>query len=155
VIDQKTLQTLDYEKILDLLAGYTAFGVSTEKAHRLRPVSDLDEARRRQAETSEAVQLLITHADLTIGGARDIREKVDLARHSGVLDPDDLLDVKYTLVAARNLRRTFERLVEQYPQLWAIAERLSPPSGLIDAVSRAISDRGDILDTASDKLASI
>ena len=155
MVDQKTLHTLEYEKILERLAGYTAFGASTEKARRLRPVSDLDEARRRQAETSEAVQLLITHADLTIGGARDIREKVDLARHGGVLDPNDLLDVKYTLVAARNLRRTFERLVEQYPQLWAIAERLTPPSGLIDAVSRAISDRGDILDTASDKLSNI
>ena len=121
MVDQKTLHTLEYEKILERLAGYTAFGASTEKARRLRPVSDLDEARRRQAETSEAVQLLITHADLTIGGARDIREKVDLARHGGVLDPNDLFYVKYTLVAARNLSRTFEGLVEQHPQIWALA----------------------------------
>jgi DNA mismatch repair protein MutS2 len=155
VIDQKTLHTLEYEKILERLAGYTAFGASAEKARRLRPVSDLDEARRRQAETSEAVQLLAAHSDLTIGGARDIREKVDLARHGGVLDPNDLLDVKYTLMAARTLRRTFERLVDQYPRLWSIAERLAPPNGLIDAISQAISDRGDILDTASDKLATI
>jgi DNA mismatch repair protein MutS2 len=155
VIDQKTLHTLEFEKILERLAGYTAFGASADKARQLQPVNDLDEARRRQAETSEAVQLLVTHADLTIGGARDIREMVDLARHSGVLDPNDLLDVKYTLVAARTLRRTFERSTEQYPRLWFIAERLIPPNGLIDAISRAISDRGDILDTASDKLANI
>jgi DNA mismatch repair protein MutS2 len=155
VIDQKTLHTLEYEKILERLAGYTAFGASAEKARRLQPVNDIDEARRRQAETSEAAQLLVTHSDLTIGGARDIREKVDLARHSGVLDPNDLLDVKYTLVAARTLRRTFERLTEQYPRLWSIAEHLTPPSGLIDAISRALSDRGDILDSASDKLANI
>jgi DNA mismatch repair protein MutS2 len=155
VIDQKTLHILEYEKILERLAEYTAFGASAEKARRLQPVNDIDEARRRQAETSEAVQLLVTHTDLTIGGARDIREKVDLARHSGVLDPNELLDVKYTLVAARTLRRTFERLTEQYPRLWFIAERLTPPNGLIDAISRALSDRGDILDTASDKLANI
>jgi DNA mismatch repair protein MutS2 len=155
VIDQKTIQTLEYEKILERLAEYTAFGASAEKARRLRPVNDIDEARRRQEETSEAVRLLSTHSDLTVGGARDIREKVDLARHSGVLDPNDLLDIKYTLVAARTLRRTFERLTEQYPRLWFIAERLAPPNGLIDAISRAISDRGDILDTASDKLANI
>jgi DNA mismatch repair protein MutS2 len=155
VIDQKTLHTLEYEKILERLAGYTAFGASAEKARHLRPVNDIDEARRRLAETSEAVQLLMTHSDLTIGGARDIREKVDLARHSAVLDPNDLLDVKYTLVAARTLRRTFERMTEQFPHLWFIAERLTPPSGLIDAISRAISDRGDILDTASDRLANI
>jgi DNA mismatch repair protein MutS2 len=155
LIDQKTIQTLEYEKILERLAGYTAFGASAEKARLLRPVIDIDEARRRQAETTEALQLLSTHSDLTVGGVRDIREKVDLARHSAVLDPADLLDIKYTLVAARTMRRTFERLTEQYPRLWFIAERLAPPNGLIDAISRAISDRGDILDTASDKLANI
>jgi DNA mismatch repair protein MutS2 len=155
VIDDKTLHTLEYEKILERLAGYTGFGASADKARQLRPVNDVDEARRRQAETSEAVQLLVTHSDLSVGGARDIREKVDLARHSGVLDPNDLLDVKYTLVAARTLRRTFERLTEQYPRLWSIAERLAPPNGLIDSISRAISDRGDILDSASDRLANI
>lgn len=155
MFDQKTLHILEYEKILERLAGYTAFGASAEKARLLQPVNDIDEARRRQVETSEAVQLLVTHADLTIGGARDIREMVDLARHGGVLDPNNLLDVKYTLVAARNLRRIFERQVEQYPHLWAIAERLLPPTGLIDAITRAISDRGDILDTASDKLSNI
>ncbi|MEJ2600743.1 MAG: hypothetical protein P8Z00_20600, partial [Anaerolineales bacterium] len=149
------LHTLEYEKILERLAEYTAFGASAEKARSLQPVNEIDEARRRQAETSEAIQLLVTHADLTIGGARDIREMVDLARHSGVLDPNNLLDVKYTLAAARNLRRIFERQAEQYPHLWAIAERLLPPTGLIDAISRAISDRGDILDTASDKLGNI
>ena len=89
MFDQKTLHTLEYEKILERLAGYTAFGASADKARRLQPVNEIEEARRRQAETSEAVQLLITHADLTIGGARDIRETVDLARHGGVLDPNN------------------------------------------------------------------
>ena len=154
-MDEKTLHTLEYIKILERLAAYTAFAASAEKARSLRPTRDIEEARRRLAETSEAVQLMVTHADLTIGGARDVRAPVDLALHGGVLVPNELLDVKSTLVAARNLARTFERLGGSYPNLYQIASRLPAPLGLIDAITRAISERGDILDSASDKLSNI
>jgi len=154
-MDDKTLQTLEYYKILERVAGYTAFPASTEMARALRPSIDLDEARSLQAETSEAVQLLIVHADLTIGGARDVREFVQLAQRGGVLTPTDLLDVKSTLVAARTLARTFERLEAQYPHLFAIVSQLPPPMGVIDSITKAISERGEILDSASEKLSSI
>jgi DNA mismatch repair protein MutS2 len=154
-MDDKTLTLLEFPKILDKLAGLTAFSASAEKAHLLRPTNDLFEARRRQAETSEAVALLVTHPDLTIGGARDIRQPVDLAQHGGVLTPVELMDVKSTLVAARTLARTFERLQAQFPLLADIAGRMPQPAGLIEAITRAISERGEILDSASDKLGSI
>ena len=145
-MDDKTLTLLEFPKILDKLAALTAFSASAEKAHLLRPTNDLFEARRRQAETSEAVALLVTHPDLTIGGARDIRQPVDLAQHGGVLTPVELLDVKSTLVAARTLARTFERLQAQFPLLADIAGRMPQPAGLIEAITRAISERGEILD---------
>jgi DNA mismatch repair protein MutS2 len=154
-MDEKTLQTLEYPKILERLAGYTAFAASAEKARSLRPSVDIFEARRLQAETAEAVRLLVTHTDLTIGGARDVRAAVDLAARGGVLAPTDLLDIKSTLVAARTLARTFERLAGQFPQLADIAAQLPPPLGLVDAITRAISDRGEVLDSASAKLANI
>ncbi len=154
-MDEKSLTILEYPKILERLAAYCAFAGSAGKARALRPTIELEEARLRQAGTSEAVRLLVTHPDLTIGGARDVREQVDLARHGGVLVPTDLLDVKSTLVAARNLSRLFERLHDQYPRLSEVAARLPPPMGLVDSITRAISERGEILDSASDKLAAI
>jgi DNA mismatch repair protein MutS2 len=154
-MDEKTLQILEYPKILERLARYCAFPASIEKAHNIQPTDDIFEARRRLAETSEAVQLLVTHSDLTIGGARDVRGPVDLAQHGGVLLPTDLLDIKYTLVSARNLWRTFERLAEKFPHLYDIAVQIPSPPGIIDAITRAISDHGEILDSASDKLSNI
>src|SRR5690606_22248425 len=126
-MDEKTLQTLEYHKILDRLAAYTSFAVSADKARALRPTANIDLARQRLEETTEAVQLLVTHADLSIGGARDIRGPVDLARRGGVLTPADLLDIKYTLVAARTLVRTFERLSSQYPRLADIVLKMTAP----------------------------
>jgi DNA mismatch repair protein MutS2 len=151
-MDQKTLITLEYPKILNRLAGYCAFEASAEKARNLNPSNDLVEARRRLAETSEALTLLSTHADLTIGGARDVRAPVDLANHGGVLTQQELLDIKYTLIAGRTLARTFGRLASQCPNLADIASQLPPPLSLVEAVTRSISDRGDILDSASAKL---
>lgn len=154
-MEEKTLHTLEYDKILEHLAGYTSFAVSAEKARALRPTNDPDLARRRQEETNEAVELLASHPDLTIGGVRDVRRQVDLAAHAGVLTPGDLLDIKSTLIAARNLVRTFERLGAQFPNLVGLVTQMKPPTGLVDAITRTISERGEVLDTASPRLAII
>jgi DNA mismatch repair protein MutS2 len=155
MMDVKTLQTLEFPKILERLARYCAFPASVEKARQLLPTNDIEEARARQAATREAYRLLATHSDLTIGGARDVRTAVDLANHGGILLTNDLLDIKSTLIAARNLARLFERLGGQFPILSEIALRLPPPLGLIDSITRTISERGEILDTASEKLGNI
>jgi len=154
-MDEKTLHTLEYDKILERLAAYAAFAASRDKILALRPARDIDEALRRQAETTEAVQLLLTRPDLTIGGARDIRAAVDLARHGGVLPPTDLLDVKSTLIAARTLARIFEKLANQFPRLSDLASQMPSPPGLVEAITRVLSDRGEILDSASPKLSNI
>ena len=154
-MDTKTLTTLEYFKILDRLAAYCDFPASMEKARNLRPTTDSIEAHRRLEETSEAVRLLVTRSDLSIGGARDVREAVDLANHGGVLDPTQLLDVKFTLMAARDLARIFERIGHQFPRLFEIASGLPNVPGVIDSVTRAISERGEILDSASEKLSVI
>jgi DNA mismatch repair protein MutS2 len=154
-MDDKTLRTLEYFKILDRLASYCAFEASADKARQLRPTHDLFEARRLLAETGEAVSLLMKNSDVTIGGARDVRAAVDLANHGGVLAPQELLDIKYTLVSARTLARTFDRMGGTFPNLSAIIAQLPPPLGLIDLITRALSDRGDIQDSASLKLSTI
>lgn len=154
-MDEKTLSTLEYHKILDRLAGYAAFSASAELARALRPVTDLEEIKKRQARTTEARRLLDTNADVSVGGARDIRPLVDRAARRGVLDPSELLAVKDTLISARELWRIFERGAEQFPALTEVAVNMPPPPGIVDAISRTVSDRGEVLDQASDKLASI
>jgi DNA mismatch repair protein MutS2 len=154
-MDAKTLTLLEYPKILDRLAGYAAFPVSAEKIRALRPTPDLVEAQARLDETSEAVNMLATRPDLTIGGVRDIRGPVDLANHGAVLTPAELNEIKFTLIAARSLARSFDRLGGQFPTLAALAARIAWPSGLVDAISRVLNERGDVLDSASAKLGTI
>ena len=154
-MDEKTLHTLEYPKMLERLAAYAAFSASAELARSLHPANKLEEVQRLQKLTTEARLLLSINGDTTVGGATDVRPLVERAARHGVLDPSELLAVKDTLISARSLARYFERAAEQFPTLGVIAAAFPPPPGVIDAISRAISERGEILDQASDKLGRI
>jgi len=154
-MDEKSLTTLEFIKILDRLAEYCSFNASIELAHNWRPTGDIEVARRRLSETSEARQLLAGNSELSMGGIRDVRVAVDLAKHGATLSPGELLDIKFTLISARNIRRFFEKYGNQFMMLGEIALQLPLPIGIIDAITLAISERGEILDTASQKLESI
>ena len=154
-MDEKTLGTLEFPKVLERLANYAAFSASAELARALRPAETLEEALKRQQVTSEARLLLDLNVDVTVGGATDVRQLAERAARRGTLEPAELMAVKDTLTSARNLARYFERSGAQFPALAEIAEAFPPPVGVIDAISRAISERGEIMDQASDKLARV
>ena len=153
-MDSKTLNVLEYPKILEKLTGYCDFSASMELARSLEPTDSFDLAQARIAETTEARRLLSIQ-DVSIGAAHDIRPAADLAARSGVLDPQALLDVKSTLIACRELKKTFEKKEGEYPRLCLIAQGLPETHGIVDAISRVLSERGEVLDSASVKLADI
>ncbi len=153
-MDSKTLNVLEYPKILDRLAGYCDFSASMDLARALEPTSSYDLAIAHIAETSEARKLLAMQST-GIGAAHDIRPQADLAARGGVLDPHALLDVKSTLISCRDLKKAFEKRTDEYPRLTQVALGLPETYGLVDAISRILSDRGEILDSASPKLGDI
>jgi len=153
-MNSKSLHVLEYEKILERLSRFCDFSASRALALALKPTSSIDEAQRWLAETSEARYLLATR-DLTVGGSHDIRASVDLAARGGVLEPQALLDVKSTLIACRDLKKSLEVAASEAPRLAEIAKGLPETYGLVDAISRVLSERGDVLDSASQKLTSL
>ncbi|MEX0788143.1 MAG: Smr/MutS family protein [Anaerolineales bacterium] len=151
-MDEKSLTTLEFPKVLDRLAAHAAFSASKELARGLIPATDHAEVQRLHAGTTEARRMLAMKADLSIGGARDVRPRTWGASRGAVLEPTDLLDVKSTLLSARTLRRWFEKSTESFPILTEIAQRMNPIPGMVEAISAALDDRGEIRDTASPKL---
>lgn len=154
-MDSKTLHVLEYDKIRVRLKGYCDFSASMELALALEPTDSYDLAQVRLAETTEARRLFSTNDNIGIGGAHDIRAAVDLAARGGVLDPQQLLDVKSTLISSRELKKSLEKKADEYPRLAQIAAALPETHGIVDAITRVLSDRGEVLDSASPKLASL
>jgi DNA mismatch repair protein MutS2 len=153
-MDSKTLHVLEYDKIRVRLKGFCDFSASMELALALEPSDSYDLALARLAETSEA-RLLFSTSDIGIGGAHDVRLGVDLAARGGVLDPQQLLDIKSTLISCRELKKSLERRTDEYPRLSQIAAALPETFGIVDAITRILSERGEVLDSASPKLASL
>lgn len=154
-MDSKTLQVLEYNKVRERLKAFCDFSASMELALALEPTDSFDLAIARLAETTEARSLFSTNDNIGIGGAHDIRQAVDLAARGGVLDPEQLLDIKSTLISCRELKKSLERKTDELPRLSQIAVGLPDPHGIVDSITRILSDRGEVLDSASPKLADL
>ncbi|MBK9006069.1 MAG: endonuclease MutS2 [Anaerolineae bacterium] len=154
-MDSKTLQVLEYHKVRERLKAFCDFSASMELALALEPTDSFDLAIARLAETTEARSLFSTNDNIGIGGAHDIRQAVDLAARGGVLDPEQLLDIKSTLISCRELKKSLERKTDEAPRLSQIAVGLPDPHGIVDSITRILSDRGEVLDSASPKLADL
>ena len=154
-MNPKYLRILEFDKISARVAQHTAFSASVDRAHALLPATEPGEIARRQGETTEALTLLDQNSEISVGSARDLRPLTKNARIGALLPPVDLLDIRQTLLAARTLRRSLARLGARYPRL---AERAAPITELpavVDAIARAINDRAEVADAASDALARI
>jgi DNA mismatch repair protein MutS2 len=154
-VDYKYLQTLDFAKILERLSQHTAFSAGRDLVLALKPSPDLEEAQRRQRETSEARKLLEVKTDLSLGGARDVRPLLKSAGLRATLLPTDLLDIRATLISGRTLKRAITRLAAQFPLLAAKASRIEECAPVVAEIGRCINDRGEVVDAASQALARI
>ena len=154
-MNEKALETLEYSKIIARLVEYADFSASAELARQLRPTADVELARTRQAETREARYILSIDVDVSFLNAQDIRPQVGMARRDGVLEPVELLAVKNTLIVSRMVRRVLEDMAEETHHLSGYAEGLPVRLGLVDLISKTISDRGEVLDSASEKLGAV
>ncbi len=154
-MDEKYLETLEFPKILARLAEYTDFSAGRELAHALRPVTNLDEARARQQETSEARRLWDVQGTIGVGGARDVRPSVEAAVRGATLLPTDLLEIAGTLLSGRKLKRNLARTADQFPRLAALASRIEECRGVVSEIQRCLGNRGEVVDNASPQLARI
>lgn len=152
-MNAKQLNTLEFPKILKRLETYAAFSASKALALALEPTPYFSEAHTRQAETAEAYRLLEEKPTVGVGGARDVRPLVEQAERAFILSASDLMTVRQTLIAARDLERIITRLAETYPHLADIAGRIEPCPGLVNEIGQAIDDEGEVKSSASPTLA--
>jgi DNA mismatch repair protein MutS2 len=149
-------QTLELPKVLAKLVRYTSFSASTELSQALEPSTFADVVAQRLAETREARMLLTTRSDLGFGGVHDVRPLAENALRGSRLLPVDLLAVRSTLIAARDLRRSLIRLETQFPRLASHAQRLFESTGLINEIGRCIDENNsEVRDDATPELAAV
>ncbi|HPT24735.1 MAG TPA: hypothetical protein PLN80_09370, partial [Anaerolineaceae bacterium] len=154
-MNPKTLILLEYPKILARLKAYAGFTGSADLAESLRPTSSLEKALDLQQQTREARLLISRYSDLSFQGAVDLRPMVDQTLHGITLEAVELLAIRNTLVISRNAKRVFEEHAPDALSLAGHAANLSEGLGLVDLINKTISERGEVLDGASEALSRI
>jgi DNA mismatch repair protein MutS2 len=150
---EKSIQTLEYPKIVERVAKEAAFSASKELVLGLQPSPNIDEVRRRLAYTNEASRLIDLRADAGVQGARDIRAHLVRAAREGVLTPGDLLEVLATTQSAMHVARMLEKLDEQaFPLLRRLGMDVPQRPHIARRIEETISEEGEMLDTASSAL---
>jgi DNA mismatch repair protein MutS2 len=155
LLDDRTLEVLEYPAVLNRLAALTSFSAGREAAHALRPVAEIDVVTRRQRETAEAVELSRLGVTLPLGGAFDVRERAAGASRGQVLTPSELLDIAGLCTAAERVRRTLARYAEPAPLLATIAAGIGEVEAIATLIRDTIDEQAEVRDTASPELAQI
>ena len=152
-MNAKSLHTLEFDKIVQRLAERTSFSAGAQLALSSLPTDDITLARHWLAETGEARRLLSEHSDVHLGGVFDVRVYLPQAERGAVLLPHELLEIRSTLQRARTLRNILVRVEGRYPVLADIAYRIEPVLHVADQIGQVLNDRGEVMDSASPKLA--
>jgi len=155
MISEKSLHTLELNKILDQVARHASFGAGAELVREALPTTNLEEARSWQRETAEALDMIRENTALNLAGARDVRAVAMNAQRGIVIEANVLLDIRYTMRRAGILQRTLERLKGKYPLLAELTETVDECKALQDTITSSIDDNAEVKDSASTRLAII
>lgn len=152
---QKTLNSLEFNKICELLATFAPTEGSKSMARMLSPSDDIDVVVRRQKFTTDAKRLINEKGMPSFGGVKDISESCERAEKGATLAPIELLNIAGVLKTARTLQdyccgnHIFDTSLD------VIFDRLIPNKTLEERISRAIISEELIADEASPTLANI
>jgi DNA mismatch repair protein MutS2 len=150
---EKSIQTLELPRVLELLAGCAVTEEGREKALALRPMLDLDDVAQAQKETSAAVKMLILRGSPGFSGVKPVAASLQRANMGGSLNTRELLDIAAVLRAARTAG-DYGAGEEKTP-ISHLFQALTPNKFLEETITNSILGEEEIADSASPELASI
>lgn len=148
-------QTLEFHKILDMLANLSANQITRDKVQALTPTSDLAEARAELEKTNDALSLSIQFGAPPFHAFQDMRMGLRRARSGARLSLKDLMEVATVLRQVQSLSDWYDRCSEVESALDDLFTRLAPVPFLLEKLDRSILSEEELADAASPALADI
>lgn len=152
-MQDSVLKTLEYDKILALVAEYAQSAIGRDRVLALKPSTDRESILQLQEETADAVRLLLAFGNPPLFGIYPLRAALKRAALGGVLTMRDLLHIADSLRVSRELQH-YVAEAEDGLMVQAI-HRLFLQDGLEREISDAILTEDTMADTASRTLYSI
>ena len=156
-MNQKTLKTLEFDKIIHRLTEHAASVGAKKKCTELVPVTSLWEIERAQTQTADALRRIWQKGSISFGGIRDIRGSIKRLEIGGILGMGELRQIMSLLETAGQVQKygAHERDDEKADSLDESFEFLDPVPSLCSEIRRCILADDEMADDASSALFSI
>ena len=155
----KTIKALEYKKIISSLMEKCQSSLGKQRVEEVKPLTDMEEIKKLQAETDEALTLLLKRGAPPLYGISGIKADVRRAEMGGTLNPGSLLRIGDSLRVSRDLKSYLKEVQEDkdksYPLIEEFIEGLSVFKNIENEISNAIISDQEISDNASTNLRSI
>ena len=151
----KTLTTLEFDKICAMLADCAPTEGAKSMALCLMPSGDITEVLRRLHRTTDARRLCDVKGMPPFGSVKDVSDACERAAKGAMLSTRELLEIGRILRSARGLVDYLKNNKPFDTALDEMFERLLPNRFLEDRIARSILSEDMIADEASRELAEI
>ena len=156
-MNEKVLKTLEYHKIIQMLAECATSAPGRELCQALEPSTDLAGIELAQKQTGDALTRIFQKGSLSFSGTRNIGASLKRLEIGGTLSIEELLRVA-SLLKVTKRAKSYSRSERETPRedsldgLFAALEPLTPLSG---EINRCILSEDEIADDASARLKQI
>ncbi|MDO5441706.1 MAG: endonuclease MutS2 [Bacillota bacterium] len=151
-MDKRTLDILEYGKIIEKLAAECCSQMTREAALKLHPsYKPLWIADELQG-TEEAVTVITRKGTPPLGNFYDISGIVHLAAKEGNLTTRQLLQVAYNLNSAIQTKKYLSNDLPKLPRIDGLVSAICVLESLYDEITRCILTEDEIADSASPEL---
>lgn len=153
-MNQKVYHTLEYYKILDVLAGYASCEETRKRALALTPITDTAEIEHLQQTTSDALSRLYKGSGISFSGIHNVNASLKRLDIGGSLNTTELLHICSLLEVAKRAKAydRSDRADDKTDSLSPLFSQIEPLSPLLEEIKRCVIGEDEIADDASPAL---
>ena len=151
-MNNKSLSTLEYNKIISRLVSFACSDGAKQILHKLEPMTDIDKINTALDYTNDALTRVYRKGSVDFSRIKDIRGSIARLKVGSSLNALELLNISMLLECAAHIKGYYEQRADSIQPL---IDMLDPVTLLNNAIKKCIISEDEISDDASANLRSI
>lgn len=151
-MNNKSLSTLEYNKIISRLVSFACSDGAKQILHKLEPMTDIDKINTALDYTNDALTRVYQKGSVDFSRIKDIRGSIARLKVGSSLNALELLNISMLLECTAHIKGYYEQRADSIQPL---IDMLDPVTLLNNAIKKCIISEDEISDDASANLRSI
>ncbi len=151
-MNNKSLSTLEYNKIISRLVSFACSDGAKQILHKLEPMTDIDKINTALDYTNDALTRVYQKGSVDFSRIKDIRGSIARLKVGSSLNALELLNISLLLECAAHIKGYYEQRADSIQPL---IDMLDPVTLLNNTIKKCIISEDEISDDASENLRSI